>query len=291
MTELILLAVAIPAFFLTMAWEWWWLHRHSKNTEQIGYEVKDTFVSLSMGSGYLLLNGIFKVIQLPIYHWIYERRFFEFEDGILSWVALVVLVDFCYYWNHRINHESRILWAGHVNHHSSQHYNLSTALRQSWSSYTTSFVFYIPILLVGFSPNLLLASLLVHLFYQYWIHTEAIDKLGWLEHILMTPSHHRVHHASNPQYLDRNHGGLLIVWDKLFGTFEPEVEPPIYGISKNIESFNLIVVAFHEYKDIYKDVRGAKSPSEAFQYVVRGPGWRPSESAAPQLSPETPPAK
>jgi sterol desaturase/sphingolipid hydroxylase (fatty acid hydroxylase superfamily) len=282
MNELTMFAIAIPAFILTMIVEWWWIHHLKKDNQMIGYTGKDTAASLGLGIGYLGLSALWKVVQLPIYALIYNCRFFEIEPTLWSWIAIVVLVDFCFYWYHRLNHEIRFLWAGHVNHHSSQHYNLSTALRQSWTSYMTAFVFYIPILLLGFDPIMLVIASLLHLFYQYWIHTEAIDRLGWLEHILMTPSHHRVHHAVNPQYIDRNHGGMLIIWDMIFGTFEPEVEAPIYGITENIESYNLLTIAFHEYKAIWRDILSAKSIGDVLGYFFKAPGWKPSKDEQPK---------
>jgi len=275
MNELTLFVIAVPAFILTMVGECWWIHRFKRNNQMIGYSAKDTRASLRLGIGYLGLSTIWKIVQLPVYDWFYSCRFFEIEPTALSWVAIILLVDFCFYWYHRLNHEVRFLWAGHVNHHSSQHYNLSTALRQSWTSYLTAFLFYIPILLLGFDPVMLVTTSLLHLFYQYWIHTEAIDRLGWLEYILMTPSHHRVHHAVNPQYIDRNHGGMLIIWDKLFGTFEPEREQPVYGITENIESFNLLTIAFHEYKAIWRDISSAKSIADILSYIFKAPGWKP----------------
>ncbi len=284
MNELIMFYVAIPSFIVTMILEFWWIHKRKTNTTKqiIGYELKDTAASLTMGLGYLGCRSLWKLAEIPFYFLVYEMRLFEFDATLLAWVAIFVLQDFCYYWYHRFSHESRILWAGHVNHHSSQHYNLSTALRQSWTSYFSSVLFYIPIPLLGFHPIMLGTAALLHLFYQYWIHTEAIGKLGWLEHIFMTPSHHRVHHATNEKYLDRNHGGLFIFWDKLFGTFAAEETPPVYGITKNLKSFNPIIIAFHEYRDIYLDLRGARSIKHALGYVFMPPGWSPQSTAEPK---------
>lgn len=181
--------------------------------------------------------------------------------------------DFIYYWNHRLSHESRWLWAMHVVHHSSEHYNLSTALRQAWTDVAGTFVPYGALALLGVRPNLILKARGINLLYQFWIHTELIDRLGPLEAVFNTPSHHRAHHGSNRQYLDRNYGSILIVWDRIFGTFEVEDEPVVYGLTENIETFNPIRVALHEHVDMLRDVSEAPSWAERIQLMVRSPGW------------------
>ncbi len=181
--------------------------------------------------------------------------------------------DFIYYWNHRFMHESRYMWAIHVVHHSSEHYNLSTALRQPVLESLGTPLPYGALCLLGVSPEQVQMARGVNLLYQYWIHTESIDRLGPAETALNTPSHHRVHHGSNLRYIDRNHGSILILWDRLFGTFEPEKEAPVYGLTKNIESFNAGTIATHEFVSILKDVAGSTSWRERLSYVLRGPGW------------------
>ena len=195
--------------------------------------------------------------------------------------------DFIYYWNHRFMHESRYMWAIHVVHHSSEHYNLSTALRQPVADALGTSVPYGALCLFGISPELVATARGVNLLYQYWIHTETIDRLGPPEAVLNTPSHHRVHHGSNRQYLDRNHGSILIIWDRLFGTFEPEGEPVVYGLTKNIDTFNPGRIASHEYAEMLRDVAGSTSWRERLSFVVRGPGWagrRRAEIAALALA-------
>ncbi|MCK5637237.1 MAG: sterol desaturase family protein, partial [Flavobacteriaceae bacterium] len=184
--------------------------------------------------------------------------------------------DFIYYWFHRISHESRFFWASHVIHHSSQKYNLSTALRQTWTGSFISFVFWLPLPLLGFHPIMIMAQMSISLIYQYWIHTELIDKMPKLfEAFFNTPAHHRVHHATNPQYLDRNHAGILIIWDKMFGTFEPEVEKPNYGLVKNIDTFNPIKIAFLEWVYLFKDAFTSKtSLINRLNYFIKPPGWK-----------------
>ena len=190
-----------------------------------------------------------------------------------AWAVAILGWDFIYYWNHRFSHESRWLWAVHVAHHSSERYNLSTALRQPVAESITIAVPYSLLALVGVRPPMIEQARALNLIYQFWIHTEAIRSIGPLERVLNTPSHHRVHHGSNRQYLDRNHGSILIVWDRLFGTFEPEVEPVVYGLTRNIDSYNPAVIATHELVDIARDVAGAETWRDRLSYLLRGPGW------------------
>lgn len=243
-----------------------------------GYELKDTLASLTMGLGnrvvYAAVGGGLLLAQLALY----EHRLFDLGGAWWVWALCFVVEDFTYYWWHRASHEVRFLWAAHVNHHSSERYNLSTALRQSWTTPFTVFLFYWPLPLLGFHPLMVLTCTAVSLLYQFWIHTELIGRLGWFERWFNTPSHHRVHHGSNLDYLDRNHGGILIVWDRLFGTFAPEREPVRYGLTKNIETFNPIDIAFHEWRALWRDVRRARSWSEAVGYLFKPPGWSPDGS-------------
>jgi sterol desaturase/sphingolipid hydroxylase (fatty acid hydroxylase superfamily) len=193
--------------------------------------------------------------------------------GPLALALAVVGWDCIYYWNHRFMHESRYMWALHEVHHSSERYNLSTALRQPVAEVLGTTLPYGVLCLAGISPDLVATARGVNLIYQFWVHTEAIDRLGQAEEVLNTPSHHRVHHGSNRQYLDRNHGGILIVWDRLFGTFEREDEPVVYGLTTNIDTFRPTRIASHEYVRMARDVAGATGWSERVGHVVRAPGW------------------
>jgi len=205
---------------------------------------------------------------------LWRRRLLpDMGTGPLAVAAAVALWDFLYYWDHRFMHSSRYMWAIHVVHHSSERYNLSTALRQPVAEAFGTFVPFGSLCLVGLRPGLVETARGVNLLYQYWIHTETLRRLGPAESVLNTPSHHRVHHGSNQRYLDRNHGSILIVWDRLFGTFEPEGEQVVYGLTKNIDTFNLGRVATHEYASMLSDVAAATSWRERLSYVVRGPGW------------------
>jgi sterol desaturase/sphingolipid hydroxylase (fatty acid hydroxylase superfamily) len=205
---------------------------------------------------------------------LWRKRFVRSRGrGLLAVVLAIFGWDFLYYWNHRMAHERRFLWAVHVVHHSSERYNLSTALRQPVLSELGPELPYGLLCLFGIAPETVLWARAVNLMYQYWIHTEAIGRLGQPEEILNTPSHHRVHHGSNRRYLDRNYGSILITWDRLFGTFEPESEPAVYGLTHNIETFNPIRIATHEYLDILRGVARSTSWRERLSHVVKGPGW------------------
>ncbi|WP_260419540.1 sterol desaturase family protein [Streptomyces sp. AK010] len=186
-----------------------------------------------------------------------------------------------YYWSHRGHHVVRILWASHVVHHSSRRFNLTTALRQPWTSLTV-WPFYVPLVAAGVHPAALAFCSSASLVYQFWIHTERIDRMPrWFEFVFNTPSHHRVHHASQGGYLDRNFGGILIVWDRLFGSFVAETERPRYGLTKSIDTYNLLKVATHEYVSIAKDLRAARDWRERAGREFRGPGWGPGTAVVP----------
>ncbi|TDQ25696.1 sterol desaturase family protein [Tenacibaculum caenipelagi] len=240
------------------------------------YEFKDAATSITMGLGNVFIGLFTKGLTFGIFLFLYKYRLFTIPFTWWAWVLLLFAEDFVYYWNHRIAHESRLFWASHVVHHSSTKYNLSTALRQTWSGSFYTFIFWAPLVIIGFHPLMILTQMSISLLYQYWIHTELINKLPkWFEAIFNTPSHHRVHHATNPQYLDRNHAGIFIIWDKLFGTFEPEVEKPIYGLVTNINTYNPIKVAFIEWYNMFKDVFTSNtSLNKRFLYFFKPPGWK-----------------
>jgi sterol desaturase/sphingolipid hydroxylase (fatty acid hydroxylase superfamily) len=240
------------------------------------YEFKDAATSITMGLGNVFIGLLTKGLIFAAFMLMYQYRVFTIGFEWWAWILVLFLEDFAYYWNHRIAHESRLFWASHVVHHSSKKYNLSTALRQTWTGSFYTFIFWLPIVLIGFHPVMVLMQMSVSLLYQYWIHTELIDKMPrWFEAIFNTPSHHRVHHATNPQYLDRNHAGIFIIWDKLFGTFEPEVEKPVYGLVSNIETYNPVKVAFIEWINMFKDVFSSKTNIvNRLKYFIKPPGWR-----------------
>jgi sterol desaturase/sphingolipid hydroxylase (fatty acid hydroxylase superfamily) len=243
------------------------------------YRTSDTFASLGMQAGNIAMNLMMAGIVFAGLTAAYQVRWLTISPSSpWAWLAIFFFDDFIYYWFHRISHECRFWWAAHVNHHSSQHYNLSTALRQSWTGVIVgTWMPWIPLALLGFPPSMILAQQSFNLLYQFWIHTEAIQRMpAWFEYLFNTPSHHRVHHATNPRYLDRNYAGVLMIWDRMFGSFTQELneEPPRYGIVKNIATFNPIRIAFHEWAALIRDVLAARSAREAFGTVFGPPGWR-----------------
>jgi len=212
---------------------------------------------------------------------LWKRRIVrDLRRGKAALAAATLGWDFIYYWNHRFMHESRYMWAIHVVHHSSERYNLSTALRQPVADAVGTFVPYSLLALLGLHPDLIAQARGINLLYQYWIHTDTIRRLGPFEQVFNTPSHHRVHHGSNQQYLDRNHGSILITWDRIFGTFEPEAEPVVYGLTKNLDTFNPARVAGREHFDMLRDVSRSESWHDRLSFVLRGPGWAYRRHAA-----------
>ncbi|MEI7592319.1 MAG: sterol desaturase family protein [Actinomycetes bacterium] len=200
--------------------------------------------------------------------------------GLATLAVATLGWDFIYYWNHRFMHSSRFMWAIHSVHHSSERYNLSTALRQPVADGLGIFAPYSALTLLGIRPEVITQARAINLLYQYWIHTDLIDRIGPFESILNSPSHHRVHHGVNPRYLDRNHGSILILWDRLFGTFERENEPVVYGLTTNIDTFNPALVATREYRDIGRDISSSPSWRQRLSFVLRGPGWSYEQHAA-----------
>lgn len=269
---------AIPLFLGTIGLESWLIRRSERKgvveTKLAGFTTKDSFASLAMGVGYLLVNVTLTLLPFGVLAWLYQYRVFDIKAAWWSFAILFVAEDFCYYWFHRSHHDVRMLWAAHVNHHSSTHYNLTTALRQSWTTPFTGVIFWAPLVLIGFPIEMILIQKSVSLLYQYWLHTELIGKLGWFGKVFNTPSHHRVHHGRNPLYLDRNHAGIFIIWDKMFGSFEPEGGPVDYGLTSNINTYNPAKIAFHEWSAMLRDSWNAKTWRGRLGYLFMPPGWR-----------------
>ena len=242
------------------------------------FEVYDVLTSLLMGTGNVVAGILFGFISYGILMWFWQFKFFDL--GFFWWIGVIAFLidDLRYYCYHRIAHRVRWVWAEHVNHHSSQHYNLSTALRQSWTGHFTGMVLLqVPLVLLGFHPAFLAFVYGFNLVYQFFIHTETVRKLpAPIEFLFNTPSHHRVHHATNPRYLDANYAGTLIIWDRMFGTFVEELpeDQPRYGIVKNIGTFNPIKVAFHEWIALWQDVlKPGLSIMDRLRYIYMPPGW------------------
>ncbi|WP_339128544.1 sterol desaturase family protein [Streptomyces sp. f51] len=273
--------LSIPAFILLAVIEMISVRIHP-DEDAAGYEKKDAATSLGMGLGSLFFDFLWKFPIVAIYSAVYALT--PLRVPVLWWTIPLMLLaqDFFYYWSHRGHHVIRLLWACHVVHHSSRKFNLTTALRQPWTG-LTSWPFYLPMIALGVHPAALAFCSSVSLVYQFWIHTERIDKMpSWFEFALNTPSHHRVHHASQGGYLDRNFGGILIVWDRLFGSFVAETERPVYGLTKNIATYNPLRVATHEYTAIARDLRAAASWRERAGRLLGGPGWQPAPPAVGQ---------
>ncbi len=267
-----------PLFLLAC----WIEHRalerqRSAGRSVLGYERRDTIASLLMGGFSLVFVGLIVHGQFLLARKLWNARLTDLGEGALGWAVAMLAWDFVYYWVHRIEHERRLFWAAHVNHHSSERYNLSTALRQPWTPVLT-LALIPPIALLGVRPGMIITAGGFNLLYQFWVHTEAIDRMPrWFEYVFNTPSHHRVHHGSNGRYLDCNYAGILIVWDRLFRTFVPEKEPVVYGLTKNVGSYNLLVIAFHEYASIARDLRQSRTWRERGHRLFSGPGWQPVE--------------
>ncbi|MTD44763.1 sterol desaturase family protein [Conexibacter sp. W3-3-2] len=297
MSELI--TYAIPFFVLLLALEALSYHLlgHDHHDDEPatplrGYERRDTVTSLTMGLGNVAINVGWKLVVVALYVTLYELTPIRMpQDAWWAFVLLFVADDLAFYWYHRVGHRVRIGWASHVVHHSSEHYNLSTALRQPWVP-MTALPFWLPLALLGFAPWMILMQQAISLIYQFGLHTERIGRLPRpVEWVFNTPSHHRVHHGANARYLDKNYGGILIVWDRLFGTFEPEGERVRYGLTTNIGTFNPVQVATHEWKAIWADMQRADRLADKLRYTVKPPGWRHDEqpgTAAAATAPEPP---
>ena len=267
-----ILYYAIPGFVILLSIEAWFSYRENKHL----YETKDTWSSLAMGIGNVLTGFVTKAMIFGLFTLLYKWRIFTLDDTKWwFWVLLFLADDFSYYWFHRTAHNVNWFWASHVVHHSSQHYNLAAALRQTWTGNATgSFLFWAWMPLIGFHPVWVLLMQQISLIYQFWIHTETVRQCPkWVEFIFNTPSHHRVHHGTDLKYLDKNHGGILIIWDRIFGSFQPEEERPVYGLTKNINSFNPFVIAFSTWAELFKKAFRSGSFKNAIKYFVQPPGW------------------
>ncbi|MEE4202992.1 MAG: sterol desaturase family protein [Halieaceae bacterium] len=275
-----LITIAVPFFLLSIllefVWGWW----RGNNT----YRLNDMFSSLMLGNLSQARRFVTLGVGGLVYHWITDYFSLPLWDASAwwTWVVAFVLYDFCYYWLHRMGHERQILWAAHVAHHQSEDYNLSTALRQTSTGFLLGWLFYIPMFLLGIPAEVVVTVGALNLIYQFWVHTQHVPELGWLEFIFVTPSNHRVHHAQNDRYLDRNYGGVFIVWDRLFGTYQRELpeEPCVYGIRGPINSWNPVVALTHIYRDMCLDMVRAGSLKERLAVLFARTGWQPDSIPA-----------
>ena len=292
------IAFSIPVFFLLIGIEL--LLDKLKKTGY--YRFNDAITNLSCGVGQQVTGVFMKTGILLGYIWIYENaRLFNMPHPgtghgaamiVATWFALFLGVDFFYYWFHRLAHEINVLWGSHIVHHQSEEYNLTVALRQAWVQNVFSWFFYLPLAFVGFEPVMFVIVNQFQTLYQFWIHTKYIDKLpAWIEFIFATPSHHRVHHGVNPKYIDRNHGGTFIIWDRMFGTFQEEKEEVVYGITTQTFSWNPLWVNIQYWIDLVKQVDAVPGFSNKIKTLVKPPGWKPDELGGPielkEVSPQT----
>ncbi|MCU0318989.1 MAG: sterol desaturase family protein [Flavobacteriales bacterium] len=268
------IALSIPLFFALMGIELAWSAWSGRRV----YRFKDFVTNISCGIGSQVVGAFSKTVIFAIYVWTYEHlRLFTLPPSALTVVVTFLLVDLLYYWFHRLSHQVNFLWAAHIVHHQSEDYNLSVALRQSWWQGLFSFWFYIPIAVLGVDPLTIVTVAAFVTLYQFWIHTEALGRLGPLEWVLNTPSHHRVHHGSDPKYIDRNHAGTLIIWDKLFGTYQGEEETPVYGITTPLASWDPVYANFHYWGDLLRWAARTPRWGDRIRIFLKPPGWLPAD--------------
>lgn len=269
------IALAIPVFFILIGVELLIGLIQKKKY----YRLNDALNNLSLGITSQIAGILLKGVLAFGYVFLFERfgKSHQLPNEWWVWVALFFAVDFCYYWFHRLSHEINAMWAAHIVHHQSEEYNLSVALRQSSFQGIFSSLFYLPLAVIGFEPIMFAAMASFNTLYQFWIHTKTIGKLGPLEWFLNTPSHHRVHHGSNPKYIDRNHAGTLIIWDRMFGTFQEEEEEVIYGITTPLSSWNPVWANFHYWVDLWETAKKTSSWKDKIKTFLMPPGWFPQE--------------
>lgn len=270
------IVLSIPLFFILIGIEL----LVERFTHQKLYRLQDAISNLSCGITSQLSGLFLKIFAIGIYQFLFERfaMFSPDRSQWWYWVALVLLVDLAYYWAHRMSHEVNLFWGGHVVHHQSEEYNLSVALRQSSLQVIWTFGFSLPIAFLGFRTFDFALIAALNTLYQFWIHTETIGKLPrWIELIFNTPSHHRVHHGRDPKYIDKNHAGSLIIWDRMFGTFQEEEEKPTYGITRPLNSWNPLYANFSHYIAMGQDLRKIRRWDDKFRYLFMKPGWLPDE--------------
>ena len=279
--QMSLIILSIPMFFLLIGIEL----LISKSRHLPYYRFNDTITNLSCGVGSQVSGLLIKVLTLGGYYFIYNYSPCKgrIPTEWWMWVLLFVAVDFFYYWFHRLAHEVSVLWGSHVVHHQSEEYNLTVALRQAWFQGAFSWVFYLPLAFVGFEPKVFLTVVSINTLYQFWIHTRLIGKMHpAIEYVFNTPSHHRVHHGVNPKYIDRNHGGTFIIYDRMFGTFQEEEEEVVYGITSQPRSWNPLWLNFEYWIDLFKEVASVRSWKNKLKMLLMQPGWKPAELGGTQ---------
>lgn len=271
------IVLSIPIFFLLIGIE---LVVERLSHRKL-YRLPDAIANMSCGITSQLSGLFMRILGIGIYELLFETvamlNVKASLPGWAYWLSLFLLVDFAYYWAHRMSHEINLFWGGHVVHHQSEDYNLSVALRQSSFQVVWTFAFSLPIAVVGYNTYDFALVSALNTLYQFWIHTETINKLGWFEYVFNTPSHHRVHHGRDPKYIDKNHAGSLIIWDRMFGTFQAEEEKPTYGITKPINSWNAVWANFSHYAVMANELRTIPRLTDKVKYLFKKPGWMPAD--------------
>jgi sterol desaturase/sphingolipid hydroxylase (fatty acid hydroxylase superfamily) len=283
-----IIVLVTPLFLLLIALEYWVGVRRGRNT----YRLNDALSSIGLGMLSQLVGVLSKAMTLGIYVWVYRYAALWPlpADSPWVWAAGLLLYDFLYYWHHRFGHTTALFWAAHAVHHQSEDYNLSTALRQTSSGWLAGWIFYLPMALIGFPPLVFGVVGLVDLLYQFWVHTQQIGRLGWFDRWFCSPSNHRVHHAVNERYLDRNYGGILIIWDRLFGSFQEELdaEPCVYGTRDALRSWNPLVANWHVYGELLHKMRRVRGWRQRLRVWWEPAHWQPegpSRSVQPAYDP------
>ena len=266
-----ILRYAVPAYLLLVVAETWYMVKEHKEHQL----PKDAASSLLVGIGAGLSNSIAQSFFFIIYYELYSLRIFTLPVGVWwSWIIVLLADDFIFYWFHRLSHQVRFLWASHSVHHSSNYYSLATALRIPWTGTYTKLAFWACLPILGIDPGMMMITKSISVVYQFWLHTATINKLPkWFSAIFTTPAIHRIHHANNVPYLDKNHGGIFIFWDKLLGTYAKQTVVPIYGLTTPIKTNNPFYIAFHEWKNLYTDLKKSRSGKDFFHYLFNAPGW------------------
>lgn len=280
-----LIVLSIPIFFALIGLEVAWDQLKGRGLYRLGDSLANIGCGIMDQSTGLFSKVLVVAAYTAMFHLTDTWRSWELQATPTVWVATFVLSDLAYYWAHRLSHEVNILWIGHVVHHQSEDYNLAVALRQSVLQKVLLMWVYWPLALAGFPPEIFLTCMAVNLLYQFWIHTELIDTLGPLEWVMNTPSHHRVHHGRNPEYIDRNHAGVFIVWDRMFGTFQKELVKPTYGITRPTETFNPVHAQWKPVVDLWNDLKRIPNWRDKLRFLFATPGWYPDSLGGPQAPP------
>lgn len=273
-THNIKIIIAIPVFLILILVEYLAMRKKNPNY----YRLNDAITNLNIGAGHVLSKIFIGALLLGVYNLVYSIRIINIPDGIFSYIFCIFAYDFFFYWAHRLGHEVNFFWGAHGVHHQSEDYNLSVALRQSWLHAAVAFFIFLPIPFLGVSPKVFFIVLSINSFYQFWIHTNLIDRMPkWFEFIFNSPAHHRVHHARNKKYIDKNHAGMFIIWDKMFGTFIEEEDRATYGITKPLNSWNPFWANIEYYVGMFQLSKKFSNWKDKLRLIIAKPGWQPNE--------------